>query len=100
MAHYLQQLLGMVSGGSREGHRACQGEQVCHGQARPDDAVLDRLDEVFTADVTYDMTDFAHVDLWPAGPMRTSSCTATRDGGSASAKILARRTPLGGKLNS
>jgi 3-phenylpropionate/cinnamic acid dioxygenase small subunit len=105
-----------------------------------DSGELDRLDEVFTADVTYDMTDFGQRppggwgEVSPVGHHVTNAilteaadgtvqarskgigvnadCTCNRvtyeddvvrgDQGwqISQRKILARRTPLGGKLNS
>lgn len=104
-----------------------------------DSGELDRLDEVFTADVTYDLTDFAHLDLrdprvHPVGhhvtnvivteaadgtvQARSKGIGVHADGTCASVtyedvfvrgdqgwrisqrKIVARRTPLGGRLNS
>lgn len=104
-----------------------------------DSGELDRLDEVFTADVTYDMADFGQLDLsdprvHPVGHHVTNVILTEAADGTVQArskgigvnadgtcnsvtyedvvvrrdqgwrisqrKIMARRTPLGGKLNS
>lgn len=104
-----------------------------------DSGELDRLDEVFTTDVTYDMADFGQLDLsdprvHPVGHHVTNVILTEAADGTVQARskgigvnadgtcnsvtyedvvvrrdqgwrisqrrIMARRTPLGGKLNS